>query len=328
MPSSTLKSDIKPRTGHCSAEASSVNRQLPPGRGVDGRVIADSDGSIWPARGSSLWLLMRNPSAVAGGLIVLLMALMALLAPLLAPYEPNVVNLAERLLPPSAAHWFGTDEMGRDILSRVIYGARVSLIIGLVVIALAGGIGTLVGATAGYLGGRVDNLMMRVMDVILAFPTLVLAMALAAALGPSLKNAILAVSFVQIPKFARLARGDALDIREKLYIKAARVSGFSSPWIIAHHVIPNCLASLLVLATLTVGETILVAASLSFIGLGAQPPTPEWGAMIATGRKFLLDQWWYPTFPGLFIVITVIGYNILGDALRDVFDPRLRGLGK
>lgn len=301
MPSSTLKSDI-------SAMASASNR--------------------WPSRGSSLWLLMRNPSAVAGGVIVMLMALMAILAPLLAPYEPNVVSLAERLLPPSPAHWFGTDEMGRDILSRVIYGARVSLIIGLVVIALAGGVGTLIGATAGYLGGRIDNVMMRVMDVILAFPTLVLAMALAAALGPSLKNAILAVSFVQIPKFARLARGDALDIREKLYIKAARVSGFSAPWIIAHHVIPNCLASLLVLATLTVGETILVAASLSFIGLGAQPPTPEWGAMIATGRKFLLDQWWYPTFPGIFIVVTVIGYNILGDALRDVFDPRLRGVGK
>lgn len=300
MPSSTLKSGIK----------SSVARWLR------------------PPRGSSLWLLMRNPSALAGGLIVFLMALMAILAPLLAPYEPDMVNLAERLRPPSPLHWFGTDEMGRDILSRVIYGARVSLIIGLVVITLAGGAGTLIGATAGYLGGRLDNFMMRVMDVILAFPTLVLAMALAAALGPSLKNAILAVSFVQIPKFARLARSDALDIREKLYIKAASVSGFSPPWIIAHHVIPNCLASIMVLATLTVGETILVAASLSFIGLGAQPPTPEWGAMIATGRKFLLDQWWYPTFPGLFIVITVIGYNILGDALRDVFDPRLRGFGK
>ena len=319
MPSSTLKSDIdfQPK------DAAGLN----PARLCTGEPVKE-EKKTWPARGSSLWLLLRNPSAVAGGLIVFLMALMAVLAPLLAPYEPNVVSLAERLLPPSAAHWFGTDEMGRDILSRVIYGARVSLVIGLVVITLAGGIGTLIGATAGYIGGRVDNLMMRLMDVILAFPTLVLAMALAAALGPSLKNAILAVSFVQIPKFARLARGDALDIREKLYIKAARVSGFSAPWIIAHHVVPNCLASLLVLATLTVGETILVAASLSFIGLGAQPPTPEWGAMIATGRKFLLDQWWYPTFPGLFIVITVIGYNILGDALRDVFDPRLRGVGK
>lgn len=282
----------------------------------------------WPAPGSALWLLMRNPSAVMGGGIVLLMALTALLAPWLAPYGPNVISLAERLQAPSALHWFGTDEMGRDLLSRVIFGARVSLVIGLVVIVLAGGLGTLAGAAAGYLGGRADNLVMRVMDVILSFPSLVLAMALAAALGPSLKNAILAVAFTQIPKFARLARGEALNIREQMYIKAARVSGFSSPWIIAHHVIPNCLATLMVMATLTVGETILVAASLSFIGLGAQPPTPEWGAIISVGRKFLLDQWWYSTFPGLFIVLTVVGYNILGDALRDVFDPRLRGVRK
>jgi peptide/nickel transport system permease protein len=279
----------------------------------------------WPAPGSTLWLLSRNPSAVLGGSIVLLMALMAVLAPWLAPYDPNVLSLAERLQAPSAAHWFGTDEMGRDLLSRVIHGARISLIIGLVVIILAGGIGTLAGATAGYLGGQADNIVMRFMDVILSFPSLVLAMALAAALGPSLKNAILAVAFTQIPKFARLARGEALNIRERLFIKAARVSGFSAPWIIVHHVIPNCLATMTVMATLTVGETILVAASLSFIGLGAQPPTPEWGAIISVGRKFLLDQWWYPTFPGLFIILTVMGYNILGDALRDILDPRRRG---
>lgn len=289
---------------------------------------SDTNRTPWPAPGSALWLLMRNPSAVVGGGIVFLMALMALLAPWLAPYDPNVISLAERLQAPSAAHWFGTDEMGRDLLSRVIFGARVSLVIGLVVIILAGGIGTVAGAAAGYLGGKIDNFVMRVMDVILSFPSLLLAMALAAALGPSLENAILAVAFTQIPKFARLARGEALNIRERLYIKAARVSGFSSPWIIAHHVIPNCLATLMVMATLTVGETILVAASLSFIGLGAQPPTPEWGAIISVGRKFLLDQWWYPTFPGVFIVLTVVGYNILGDALRDVFDPRLRGVRK
>ncbi|MDR2935325.1 MAG: ABC transporter permease subunit [Candidatus Adiutrix sp.] len=286
--------------------------------GIDGR-------KAWPVPGSALWLLLRNPSAVAGGGIVLFMALMAVLAPWLAPYDPNALNLAARLQAPSLAHWFGTDEMGRDLLSRVVFGARVSLVIGLVVIILAGGLGTLAGASAGYLGGRFDNVVMRVMDVILSFPSLVLAMALAAALGPSLKNAILAVAFTQVPKFARLARGEALNIRERLFIKAARVSGFSAPWIITRHVIPNCLATIMVLATLTVGETILVAASLSFIGLGAQPPTPEWGAIISVGRKFLLDQWWYPTFPGLFIVLTVVGYNILGDALRDVFDPRLRG---
>ena len=274
---------------------------------------------------STMGILVRNPSALLGGTVIILMALMALLAPWLAPYDPIAISLPDRLAAPSAAHWFGTDEMGRDILSRIMYGARISLLIGLVVITIAGGLGTIIGSTAGYFGGKIDNVVMRVMDVILSFPSLVLAMALAAALGPSLRNAILAVAFVQIPKFARMARGEALAVREKLFIKAARVSGFRSPWIILHHVIPNCMGSLMVLATLTVGDTILVAASLSFIGLGAQPPTPEWGAMISTGRKFLLDQWWYATFPGIFIVITVIGFNILGDALRDVLDPRLRG---
>ena len=281
--------------------------------------------SLFSFRSGVSATLLRNPSAVIGALIILLVALMAILAPWLAPYDPVSINLADRLSPPSPQHWFGADELGRDILSRVMHGARVSLIIGLVVIAIAGGLGTLLGATAGYLGGRADNLIMRVMDVILSFPSLVLALSLAAALGPSLRNAILAVAFVQIPKFARLARGEALALREALFIKAVRVSGFRAPWIILHHVIPNCMGPIMVLATLTIGDTILVAASLSFIGLGAQPPTPEWGAMVSTGRKFLLDQWWYPTFPGLFIMLTVIGFNILGDALRDALDPRMRG---
>ena len=281
--------------------------------------------SLFSFRSGVSATLLRNPSAVIGALIILLVALMAILAPWLAPYDPVSINLADRLSPPSPQHWFGADELGRDILSRVMHGARVSLIIGLVVIAIAGGLGTLLGATAGYLGGRADNLIMRVMDVILSFPSLVLALSLAAALGPSLRNAILAVAFVQIPKFARLARGEALALREALFIKAARVSGFRAPWIILHHVIPNSMGPIMVLATLTIGDTILVAASLSFIGLGAQPPTPEWGAMVSTGRKFLLDQWWYPTFPGLFIMLTVIGFNILGDGLRDALDPRMRG---
>ncbi len=277
---------------------------------------------------STLHLLLRNPAAIVGGAIVALMVFLALSAPYLAPYDPNTIDLPARLLPPGDAHLFGTDELGRDLFSRILYGARVSLFIGLVVITIAGGCGTIIGASSGYLGGRIDHFIMRIMDILMAFPSLVLAMALAAAMGPSLRNAIFAVSIVQIPKFARLARGSALEIREKLYIKAAKVTGFSTPWIIWHHVIPNSLTSLIVLATLTVGETILVAASLSFIGLGAQPPTPEWGAMIASGRQFLLDQWWYPTFPGIFIGLTVIGYNILGDALRDALDPRQRGLSR
>jgi len=272
----------------------------------------------------TLKLLWRNPSAVGGFAIILVMVLMALSAPLLAPYNPIQISLADRLAPPTAAHWFGTDEIGRDILTRVMYGARISLWIGIVVVTIAGGLGAIIGAVAGYLGRSVDNAIMRVMDVILSFPPLVLAMALAAALGPSLDNAILAVAFVMIPKFARMVRGEALAVKEKQFIAAARASGAGSFWIIRHHVLPNCLSSVIVLGTLILGETILIAASLSFIGLGAQPPTPEWGAMISVGRKFLMDQWWYATFPGLFILVTVIGFNIFGDALRDVLDPRIR----
>jgi peptide/nickel transport system permease protein len=272
----------------------------------------------------TLKLLSRNPSAVAGFVIIVSMILIALTSPLIAPYNPIRISLSERLSPPSLAHLFGTDEMGRDILSRVMYGARISLRIGVLVIAIAGGLGSLIGAVAGYLGGKTDNLIMRMMDVILSFPPLVLAMAMAAALGPNLNNAVIAVAFVMIPKFARMVRGEALAVKEKQFIAAARASGAGNLWIIIHHVLPNCFSSVIVLATLILGDTILVAASLSFIGLGAQPPTPEWGAMISVGRKFLMDQWWYPTFPGIFILVTVIGFNIMGDALRDILDPRIR----
>ncbi len=269
-------------------------------------------------------LLSRNPSAVAGFAIITGMIAMALAAPVIAPFNPIQISLGDRLLAPGGAHWFGTDELGRDILTRVMYGARVSLWIGVIVVVIAGGLGAVIGAVSGYLGRRVDDVIMRVMDVVLSFPPLVLAMALAAALGPSLNNAVLAVAFVMIPKFARMVRGEALAVKEKQFIAAARASGAGSLWIVWHHILPNCLSSVIVLGTLILGETILIAASLSFIGLGAQPPTPEWGAMISVGRKFLMDQWWYATFPGLFILVTVIGFNIFGDALRDVLDPRIR----
>ncbi len=269
-------------------------------------------------------LLRRNASAVAGCIIVAVMVFMAVFASVLSPYDPIRISLPDRLKPPSAIHLFGTDELGRDILSRIMYGARISLRIGMLVVLIAGGLGALTGAISGYVGQRLDNLIMRVMDVILSFPPLVLALALAAALGPDLNNAILAVAFVMIPKFARLVRGEALAVKERQFIAAARAAGAKSLWIILHHILPNCLASVIVLATLVLGEAILIAASLSFIGLGAQPPTPEWGAMVSVGRKFLMDQWWYATFPGLFILTTVIGFNILGDALRDILDPRIR----
>ena len=269
-------------------------------------------------------LLSRNASAVAGCIIIAVMVFMAVFASALSPYDPIRINLPDRLKPPSAVHLFGTDELGRDILSRIMHGARISLRIGMLVVLIAGGLGALTGAISGYVGQRLDNLIMRAMDVILSFPPLVLALALAAALGPDLNNAILAVAFVMIPKFARLVRGEALAVKERQFIAAARAAGAKSLWIILHHVLPNCLASVIVLATLVLGEAILIAASLSFIGLGAQPPTPEWGAMVSVGRKFLMDQWWYATFPGLFILTTVIGFNILGDALRDILDPRIR----
>jgi len=272
----------------------------------------------------TLKLLGRNASAVAGCIIIAAMVFMAVFASLLSPYDPIRISLAERLRPPSAVHFFGTDELGRDILSRIMHGARISLRIGVLVVLIAGGLGAIIGAISGYVGQRVDNLIMRVMDVVLSFPPLVLALALAAALGPDLNNAILAVAFVMIPKFARLVRGEALAVKERQFIAAARAAGAKGLWIILHHILPNCLASVIVLATLVLGEAILIAASLSFIGLGAQPPTPEWGAMVSVGRKFLMDQWWYATFPGLFILVTVIGFNILGDALRDILDPRIR----
>jgi peptide/nickel transport system permease protein len=205
-----------------------------------------------------------------------------------------------------------------------MHGARISLRIGVLVVLIAGGLGAIIGAIAGYVGQGVDNVIMRLMDVILSFPPLVLALALAAALEPDLNNAILAVAFVMIPKFARLVRGEALAVKERQFIAAARAAGAKSLWIILHHILPNCFSSVIVLATLVLGEAILIAASLSFIGLGAQPPTPEWGAMVSVGRKFLMDQWWYATFPGLFILVTVIGFNIFGDALRDILDPRIR----
>ena len=272
----------------------------------------------------TLRLLRRNPSAVAGFIVITAMVLMAFSAPYLAPYDPIRIDLKARLSPPSKDHIFGTDELGRDILSRIMHGARISLRIGVLVILISGGLGALIGGVSGYVGKGSDNIIMRIMDVILSFPPLVLAMALAAAMGPNLNNAILAVAFVMIPKFARMVRGEALVVKEKQFIAAARSSGAGSIWIIVHHVVPNCLSSVIVLATLILGETILIAASLSFIGLGAQPPSPEWGAMISVGRKFLMDQWWYATFPGLFILLTVIGFNIFGDALRDILDPRIR----
>ena len=254
----------------------------------------------------------------------MLLVLLAAFAPLLSPYSPTKINLRERLSPPSLAHPFGTDDAGRDILSRVIHGSRITLRICVIVVGLTLGIGTFLGLLAGYFGGWIDEVTMRVSDVFLAFPALILAMAIAAALGPSLENAIIAMVVIWWPRYARVARGQVLLIRELDYVASARALGASSLRVMAQHILPNCVSPIIVQATLDLGEVVLTAATLSFIGFGAQPPAPEWGAMISVGRNFLRDYWWYPTFPGLAILLTVMGFNLLGDALRDMLDPRLR----
>jgi len=259
-----------------------------------------------------------------GATIVLALVAVAIFAPWIAPYSPTRINLRERLQPPSGKHLFGTDDAGRDILSRVIYGSRVTLRICVLVVGLTLVIGTLLGLVSGFFGGWVDELVMRVSDVFLAFPALILAMAIAAALGPSLENAIVAMVAIWWPRYARVTRGQVLSIREIDFVAAARAAGASSSRIMLRHILPNCISPVVVQATLDLGEVVLTAATLSFIGFGAQPPTPEWGAMVSVGRNFLRDYWWYTTFPGLAILITVMGFNLLGDAVRDILDPRLR----
>ena len=272
------------------------------------------------------WHQLRgSPLTLAGLAIIVAVLLVMALAPVIAPYDPNALDLRARLAAPGAAHWLGTDQVGRDLLSRIIWGSRVSVTIGVAIVFFSMSIGTVLGAFSGLVGGRVDTAIMRLMDVLLSFPSFVMAMALAAALGPDLINAMMAIAVVRIPFYVRLARGQALSLRERPYVKAAVTFGASKMQIVRRHVVPNALAPIIVQSTLDIGGAILTAAALSFIGLGAQQPTAEWGAMVASGRDFLLDQWWYPTFPGLAIVVTAVGFNLLGDGLRDIFDPRLRG---
>ena len=276
--------------------------------------------------GSHLWYqLRRSPLTLAGLAIIVIVAFVMATAPWVAPYDPDRLDLLHRLAPPSLAHFFGTDEVGRDIFSRVLWGARTSVTVGLAIVAISMGFGTVIGAFSGLVGGRVDTAIMRIMDVVLSFPSFVMAMALAAALGPNLINAMLAIAVVRIPFYVRLARGQTLSLRSRPYVKAAMSFGAPRVQIVRRHIMPNAMAPIIVQATLDIGLAILTASALSFIGLGAQQPTAEWGAMVATGRDYLLDQWWYPTFPGLAILVTAVGFNLLGDGLRDMFDPRLRG---
>ena len=264
-----------------------------------------------------------NRLAVAGLLTVLALVLVAAFANQLAPYPPTIGDLrTERLLPPSASHWFGTDDQGRDILSRLIHGSRITLYVVALVAVLAAPIGLVVGTVSGYAGGWLDAVLMRITDIFLAFPRLILALAFVAALGPGIENAVIAIAITSWPPYARIARAETLTIRQADYISAVRLLGASPGRIVLRHVMPLCVPSVIVRVTLDMAGIILTAAGLGFLGLGAQPPAPEWGAMIANGRQFVLDQWWVAAAPGAAICIVSLAFNLLGDGLRDALDPK------
>jgi len=267
-----------------------------------------------------------NRLAFVGLLIIIALLVIAALAGVLAPYSPTFGDLKNsRLLAPSAEHWFGTDDLGRDILSRILYGSRWTLYVVILVAIIAAPIGLLVGTVAGYAGGWIDAILMRITDIFLAFPKLVLALAFVAALGPGIENAVLAIAITSWPPYARIARAETLTVRNSDYIKAVQLMGASPFRIVLRHIMPLCISSLIVRVTLDMAGIILTAAGLGFLGLGAQPPLPEWGAMIASGRRFILDQWWVATMPGIAILIVSLGFNLLGDGLRDALDPRESG---
>ncbi len=294
-------------------------------------LLSDSPVSRGQARwgqGYRTWLALKaNRLAMVGLWIVIILTLLAIFAPLLAPYDPleGIGGLrGARLVPPSWAHWMGTDDLSRDILSRVLYGSRLTLLVVLLVAVIATPIGLAVGTAAGYFGGWVDVVLMRITDIFMAFPRLILALAFASALGPGIENAIIAIAITAWPPYARLARAETLTIRDTDYINAARLQGASHLRILWGHITPLCLSSAIVRVTLDMAGIILIAAGLGFLGLGAQPPQPEWGAMIAGGRRFIIDQWWVATMPGLAIFVVALGFNLLGDGLRDVLDPKAR----
>lgn len=263
----------------------------------------------------------RYGLAGLGGALIVAWILIALCAPLIAPDAPNAVDITQRLMRPNAAHWFGTDSLGRDVLSRVIWGSRISLLAGVAVVLVGGIIGTLVGGLSTYIGGKVEEGMMRLTDVVMCFPPMILALAVAAALGIGVGNTILAMLVVWWPKFARLSRSVVIVQRNQEYVEAAKGLGFGHTRIFFRHVLPNSVGALIVLLTLDVGTAIITFAGLSFLGLGVVPPTAEWGAMISEGRE-LVAQWWVATFPGLAILSIVVGFNFLGDGIRDWLDPR------
>jgi peptide/nickel transport system permease protein len=277
-----------------------------------------------PPRRQILRRLLQEPTTIAGLVLLVAFALLAVAAPLISPYDPLFQNISASLTPPSSGYWLGTDKLGRDLFSRMLYGARISLRVGLLVVVSAGTFGALVGLVSGYLRGWVDEVLMRVTDIFFAFPSLILAMAIAGALGPSLQNALIAVAAVSWPVYARLIRSQVLVLREQEFVQAARAIGVSGWKVLFRHLLPNTLAPFLVQASFDMGATILAVAGLSFIGFGAQPPIPEWGVMISEGRNYITTQGWLTAVPAGAILLLVAAFNLVGDGLRDVLDPRLR----
>jgi peptide/nickel transport system permease protein len=287
---------------------------------------AELHGASWRKRFVSLRRFLRASKLnLLGFSIVVTIFFVAVFGPALAPHDPNVLSLYERLRPPSVSHLFGTDDFGRDIFSRVLAGARISLEVAAVILSISVMVGTILGIVSALVGGLVDEVIMRITDLFLAFPALILAAAIAATLGPSLTHTMLALATVYWPWYARLARAQVLSLREREFVLAARVAGAGTWSIVFRHLLRNVFPLVIVQASLDVGYAILFTSSLSFLGLGAQPPTPEWGAMMTDARSYIRSYWWYATFPGLALGITVLGFNLLGDGLRDWLDPRLRG---
>lgn len=268
--------------------------------------------------------LLRDQAAVAGLIVIAVLVAIAALAPAIVPYPPNDQSFRIKLEPPSSDHWLGTDEFGRDVLSRVLVGARVALLVGILPVVIALVLGVSLGLFAGYYGRTIDQIVMRFIDILLAFPWLLLAIGIVAVLGPGINNVIIAVAIVYIPAFARIVRGSVLSIKEKEFVEAARAMGQPDTRIIVRHVLANAWAPIIVLSTLSIGQAIIYAAGLSFIGLGTQPPNADWGVMLTSGREYLRDAPWLGFFPGLAILITVLAFNLFGDGLRDALDPRLR----
>lgn len=282
-----------------------------------------------PNKRRSQWLevwrrLRKNRAAMVGLFIILLLIIAAIFADVIAPEGYDDQNLYRRLQPPSRQHFMGTDNFGRDIFSRIIYGSRISLQVGFIAVSISAITGGALGAVAGYYGGRLDNVIMRIMDILLAVPSILLAISIVAALGPGLFNVMIAVGISSIPAYARIVRASIMTIKEQEFIEAAKAIGASDFRIIVKHILPNAMAPIIVQATLGVANAILSAAGLSFIGLGIQPPIPEWGAMLSAGRHYIRDYWYIATFPGLAIMITIFGLNLFGDGLRDALDPRLK----